>query len=94
MFGLINQLRRAVVSIPSNITEGYGRSTDVDLLRFLYNALGSSNETDTQLLIAYNIGYLEENAYEFLSTHNETINRMLKSLIFKRKGDFRITEKP
>ncbi len=84
IYGLTNQLRRAAVSIPSNIAEGYGRSSEADLLHFLYIALGSSNEIDTQLLIAYNIGYLTAEDYDILGSKNAVINKMLRSLIFKR----------
>ncbi len=58
-FGLVNQIRRAAVSIPSNISEGCGRGTDKDTLRFLDIALGSSAEVETQLLIADSLGYAD-----------------------------------
>ncbi|WP_439181610.1 four helix bundle protein [Carboxylicivirga taeanensis] len=54
-FGLTNQLRRASVSIPSNIAEGFGRKSDGDFSRFLSIALGSSFEVQTQLEIAKNV---------------------------------------
>lgn len=85
IYGLTNQLRRASVSISSNIAEGYGRSTDADLIHFLYNSLGSSNEVDTQLIISFNVGYLKEDDYEDLINHNSVINKMLRSLIITRK---------
>ena len=47
LFGLVSQMRRCAVSIPSNIAEGYGRGTNVELIHFLYISLGSSNELDT-----------------------------------------------
>lgn len=59
-FGLRAQIRRAVVSVPSNIAEGHGRSTKADFLHFLDVALGSLNETETQLLAAVGLGYLDE----------------------------------
>ncbi|MEP6260324.1 MAG: four helix bundle protein [Gillisia sp.] len=56
-YGLTNQIRRAAVSIPSNIAEGSGRKSDKELLQFLSVALGSLAEAETQLLIAVRLGY-------------------------------------
>lgn len=52
VYGLVSQMRRCVVSIPSNIAEGYGRGSNRDLVHFLYISLGSSNELETQLLLS------------------------------------------
>ena len=84
IFGLVSQMRRAAVSITSNIAEGYGRSTNNDLIHFLYNSLGSSNELDTQITISYNLGYLSDEDYQNLDAMNEDINKMLRSLIYVR----------
>ena len=59
-FGLVNQMRRCAVSIPSNIAEGYGRGSDKELLRFLYVALGSSNELETQLILSLELSFMKE----------------------------------
>ena len=58
-FNLTDQTRRSAVSIPSNIAEGCGRSTDKDTARFLSNAIGSAYELETQLLIAQRLGYAD-----------------------------------
>ncbi len=60
IFGLTNQMRRAAVSIPSNIAEGAARQSNKEFVQFLYIALGSNAELETQLLIAHNIGYLSD----------------------------------
>lgn len=59
-FGLTNQLRRASVSIPSNIAEGSSRNSQKDFSRFLEIAIGSAYEIETQLLIASDLGFLKE----------------------------------
>ena len=61
-FGLTAQIRRAAVSVPSNIAEGAGRNTSGELLQFLGIACGSLAELDTQLELAVRLGYLEPNA--------------------------------
>lgn len=60
-FGLTNQMRRAVVSIPSNIAEGAARKSDKELIQFLHIALGSLAELETQYLIAVRLKYCNMN---------------------------------
>ena len=60
-FGIVNQIRRAAVSIPSNIAEGCGRCSDKELLRFLDIANGSLAELETQLIISEQLGYIASN---------------------------------
>jgi four helix bundle protein len=60
IYGLTNQLRRATVSIPSNIAEGAARSTKKEFNQFLHISLGSLSELETQLLISENLGYLSK----------------------------------
>jgi len=79
--GLCDQLQRSVVSISSNIAEGASRPTDVDFAHFLDMALGSANEVETQLLIAKNIGYIEDSIYSALKENVSHIERQLGGLI-------------
>ena len=59
-FCLSNQVRRATVSIPSNIAEGYGRDTDNEKVRFMYVSLGSAQELDTQLILSHDFKYIDD----------------------------------
>lgn len=81
MYGIIGQLRRASVSIPSNIAEGSGRRGKQEFKQFLYIALASASEIDTQLIISLNLQYIDEANYEKLNSELETISKMLQGLI-------------
>ena len=95
-YGLVSQMRRCVVSIPSNIAEGYGRGTNKDLVHFLSTSLASSNELETQLLLSREFTYLSEEDASLLLQLNEQVNKMLSSLIYKRSQypNGNITSKP
>ena len=84
-FGLTSQIRRSSVSIPSNIAEGSGRESTKDFLRYLYISLGSIFEMQTQLEIAKNIIYINEEEFNHLYEDSREIERMLVSLIKKLK---------
>ena len=62
MYGLSGQLRRAAVSVPSNIAEGAARNSDKEFMQFLYIALGSLAEVDTQIIIAGRLGYIKDSS--------------------------------
>jgi len=81
IYGLTSQMRRSGVSIPSNIAEGSARNHDAEFRQFLYVALGSSAELDTQLVIARKLEYLNEADYFQLSNELNEISRMLQGLI-------------
>jgi four helix bundle protein len=84
-FGLRDQIRRAAVSVPSNIAEGDERDTDKDGVRFLYIAKGSLAELRTQLEIAAEIGLITPAQHTTLETDCGTIARMLGALIEARR---------
>ena len=75
-FGLTNQLRRASVSIPSNIAEGCSRSSNKDFSRFLEIAIGSIYEIETQLLIASDLGYVNQSKLDELLYNLNLIIKM------------------
>ena len=93
--GLCDQLQRAVVSISSNIAEGSARPSDADFAHFLDTALGSAYEVETQLLIAKNVGYIEEELFENLKTTVINIEQQITNLIsyIRRDDAKRITNK-
>ena len=83
-WGLKDQIRRAAVSIPSNIAEGDELRTDRQAIKFFYTAKGSSGEVLTQAFIAYEIGYLREEHFDHLKKECQAISSMLAKLIQAR----------
>lgn len=81
MFGMVDQMRRAAVSIPSNIAEGKGRKTLKDFVHFLHIARGSVNELQTQCVIANEVGYLEDSFKRELINYCENLNHSISALI-------------
>ena len=82
-YGLVSQIRRCAVSIPSNIAEGYGRNSTNDYVRFLCIAMGSLYELETQIEISLNLRYLNKTNFERLYESSREVERMLSSLIRK-----------
>jgi len=80
-YGLTSQIRRSVVSIPSNIAEGYGRKTTLDYIRMLYISYGSVCELETQILLAGDLDLIEKGQWDTLNKDIAEIERMLKALI-------------
>ncbi len=78
---LTSQIRRAAVSVPSNIAEGYGRKTTPEYIRFLYIAYGSNCELETQILLSGDMGYIETDKLKILQEGIGEVERMLKALI-------------
>ena len=81
LYALSDQIRRSVVSIPSNIAEGCARESKSEMTYFLRIAKGSAAELETQLLLCLNIGYLKKQDLEPLISLLDEISRMLRSLM-------------
>jgi four helix bundle protein len=86
-FGLVSQMCRAAISIPSNIAEGSGRNSDIEFKRFLEIAIGSSFELETQLLLCVEIGFVNNENIETLIIEINKIQKQLNNLILKIKQD-------
>ena len=81
IFGLTNQIRRAVVSVPSNIAEGYNRYSDKEFLHFLKISKGSTAEVETQVILAMDLSYISIKDGEEVLAQVTKVLRMLGSLI-------------
>jgi len=81
IYGLTNQIRRAAVSIPSNIAEGAARQTKKEFANYLHMAQGSLSELDTQVELARRLGYLDAKSWSALDTRMEQIDKMISGLI-------------
>jgi four helix bundle protein len=84
-FGLTSQIRRCSISIPSNISEGFGRGTNKDYYRFLTISLGSLFEFQTQIEITYNLKYISLEKFNRLYEDSRELERMLTSFMNKIK---------
>jgi len=86
-FGLISQMRRAAVSIPSNIAEGAARQTKKESIQFYSIARGSLSELDTQIQLCGDLGFLSNTQAADVSEHVEKVGALLNGLIrFKKSG--------
>lgn len=81
LYGLTSQIRRAALSIPTNISEGCGRNSDKEFNQFLNIALGSANETEYLLILSKDLNYISNEKFESLEVEINTI----KSKIYKLK---------
>ncbi|MFK7946598.1 MAG: four helix bundle protein [Saprospiraceae bacterium] len=78
LFGLTSQVRRAVISIPSNIAEGCGRNTNKDTKRFVDIAQGSSFEVETQIILAYDLDYISKEEVNIVWENINEVQKMLR----------------
>lgn len=80
-YGLTSQIRRAAVSVPSNIAEGYGRRTVGEYIQALYIAYGSNCELETQILLSGDLGFIKDENLSGLQKDLGDVERLLKALI-------------
>jgi four helix bundle protein len=81
LYGLTSQIRRSVVSIPSNIAEGFRRYHNKEYRQFLYIALGSCAEVETQIIIANELDYINEDERTKILEKLDYLSRMISTLI-------------
>ena len=86
-FGLVNQIRKSAISIPSNIAEGAGKNTKNNFNRFIGIAAGSSNELETQLIISQKLEYISQRSYLQI----EKKLHMIQNMLFKLQQSLRNT---
>lgn len=86
MYGLTSQLRRAALSIPTNIVEGYARKGDKELARFINIAIGSMSETEYLLDFSKRLGYLTEKDHEIIEALRSEVGRLLWNFYKKVAG--------
>ncbi len=86
IYGLTSQIRRAAVSIPTNISEGSGRNSDVELSRFLTISMGSASEVEYLLQLAHDLKYITKENYTKMDSDFNEIQKMLTSFIKRLKS--------
>lgn len=78
-YGLVSQLNRASVSVPSNIAEGAGRESNKEFIQYLNIALGSAFELETQIILAHSFGFIADDRFTFLIEQMDKTQRMINS---------------
>lgn len=86
-YGLTSQLRRAMVSVPTNIAEGCGRGTDKDLAHFLDMAFASAYEVETLVFLSFDLEFINEEKFEIFSNDISEIQKLINSLIKKFRNN-------
>lgn len=84
-FGLVSQMRRAAVSVTSNIAEGFGRKSYKEKLQFYYHSSGSLTELKNQILIAKDVGFIPKEKVDQLAQQANEVHKLLNGLISKTK---------
>jgi four helix bundle protein len=87
-YGITSQIQRAAISIPSNIAEGSGRGSNKDFSRFLDMAMSSAFELETEIILSYDLNYMNENNYNLILPKIQEVQKM----IFAFKNQLRINE--
>lgn len=88
LYGLTSQLRRASVSVGSNLTEGCGRLGQREMARFLQLSIGSANEMEYQLLLSRDLGFLQKGLHQELDSRVQEVRRMLTALLIKVNREY------
>lgn len=94
IYGITDQMRRAAVSVPSNIAEGFGRNTRPEMIRFADIAQGSIYELETQVIISRNLDYLSQDKFEALAAMITELSVMLQSFAYNLRHPKAIKTKP
>ena len=81
VYGLVSQMRRAAISVPSNISEGYRRGSQKEYVQFLKISLGSNSELETQLSLSKDLGFIHNNKFNEVYELNEEVGRLLSSYV-------------
>ena len=86
LYGLVSQIRRSAVSIPSNIAEGAGRNHDKEFIQFLYIALGSLSELETQMIISCNLNFIHQEILDECNEKAKIISSQINGLVKYLRG--------
>lgn len=87
LYGLTSQMRRSASSVPTNIAEGCGRSTDGDFARFLDHSMGSASELEYQLILSHDLGYIPTSSFETASSELVEIKKMLNAFLQRLRAN-------